>query len=130
MDPVLRVEWQNRLDTARLNPSWRSRLEAKVLCFLLQRYPGSGEETPVPERAFYRGESPLGRTKMALSQEQQRERLAHLAAARREAEPELQQLSSFDLWAQEAEYRQQQRRHRQPRKNNRAALATVPKFGL
>jgi hypothetical protein len=112
MNSILRVEWEDRLESAELNPSWRSRLEAKVLRFLLRRYAGLTEEAPIPVRQFYRGETPHGRAKMALSTEQQRERLGHLAAVRREAEPEVQQLSSFDLWAQEAEYRQRQRHQR------------------
>ncbi len=44
--------WMKQLDAAELDLSWRSRLEAKVLRFLIGRYAGSDEETPVPPRLF------------------------------------------------------------------------------
>lgn len=92
MKANLRDEWTARLEAARREPSWRARLEEKVLTFLLRRTEETVLPAPVPDRPFFRGQTPHGRARAMLSPQQRRERLQHIAQVAWETPPDT-------LWA-------------------------------
>jgi hypothetical protein len=112
MNPVLWVEWENRLEAALENPAWRSLLEAKVLRFLLSRYASSSEETPVPARSYYRGRSPIGEAKVPPSPITTKRTLRRIARANFEARDEPVLSPAMQQFLEEGPYRDIQRRQR------------------
>jgi len=110
MPSVLRGNWQRRLDAAQLDPAWSAQIEARVLRFLLSRYEGASQESPVPIQPFYRGEEPHGRAKVPLSPRAQRGRLEDVARGNIEAHA-APVINSFSDWlVDEAAYRDARRR--------------------
>lgn len=80
MSVSLQVRWVKQLDAARLDPSWKARIEAKVLRFLLARYNGEEEATQLAPFPFYENQSVQGRTRLLLSPRDQHSRLKHIAS--------------------------------------------------
>jgi len=53
MSSALRENWLKRLDAAQFDPVWSAQVEVRVLRFLLSRYEGAAEESPVPVQPLF-----------------------------------------------------------------------------
>ncbi len=110
MSLSLHDQWIQRLAVAQAASSWQSRIEARVLRFLLARYAGSDEATPLTKISVYEGELPYGRAHVPLSARQLKGRLTHIAHIADERPVET--LSTFEVAWEKRNYEAAKRRRR------------------